>query len=852
MIDLVTAQIADDFQTQRQRPYLLSTCPAFVNHIEKNLPAFLNNLSNIRSPAQCFAQLIQDAFPEIPADSLHIVQITPCIAVKEEIQRMQFGGAMHAALTVREVVQMLDQFGIEWGKVIPSTFESEWKCSSQRAPACLIPGGWTRGVLAYLHEKQTHTAPSDLDLPYYNRAVFHGCVKIADSHFTVGLCDGLSAGEEFLSSTEYGDCDIIEICACVGGCANGGGQPKLSSRCLAASRATSLTEMGKNSLYATALSSIAAFSVKLKAAITNVSPQCLRTHFDPRPVRLEFVSQRIAAEPLVVYGSSSGTASNCARLVASFLHTSSFSMNKLTICEMLARGIVIFLCSTMGDGEFPVNARRFAAELAACTEDLSGVTFAVLALGRHEARLYAEAGRKIHEGMLARGAKPMLPLTCLDSSAPDGDEGKYAEWSRELATTMYLRKPKVSVDADKAVGPSNPNGARPIGFEFSTVIDISLLTEEGQVPAVRCIQMKLPDGMSYDAGAILAVLPCNPDSAVEEGLSALHLNANAGFAAAGDPVIPGQLSIQNLFTQFLDLGGMPPRELLRAFANAANGDGKAKLAPLIDEKDNTAYAEYTRDISTGECICQFAQFGVPTLETLVSTIPHMRPRLYSITSLPQALPGLLEICVMEVSFGKGRHGIASHFLAERNGKTVAIAIRPVQFRYPSDHSIPIILVARGSGIAGMLSMLALRATAQEKLGPCLLIVGTRYMRSFQALIRRFNDMVDKKMITKFVQIASRDGPKPMHIQQWMKENSATLWESWEDHRTAFFYCGPQGDIAKDLLQVMIETTVNEGWLAIEEAFRRTFRPIALYLNEVPIPFHDDSDHSRDRKLKSFV
>jgi hypothetical protein len=42
-----------------------------------------------------------------------IIQITARVAVKDEIHRRQLGGAIMAVLTVREVVSLRDQFGIE-------------------------------------------------------------------------------------------------------------------------------------------------------------------------------------------------------------------------------------------------------------------------------------------------------------------------------------------------------------------------------------------------------------------------------------------------------------------------------------------------------------------------------------------------------------------------------------------------------------------------------------------------------------------------------------------------------------------------------------------------------------------
>jgi sulfite reductase alpha subunit-like flavoprotein len=197
----------------------------------------------------------------------------------------------------------------------------------------------------------------------------------------------------------------------------------------------------------------------------------------------------------------------------------------------------------------------------------------------------------------------------------------------------------------------------------------------------------------------------------------------------------------------------------------------------------------------------------------------MAPRFYSITSSPEARAGRLEICVLEVRFGKDnkRAGLSSSYLARRGGQTIAMLTRHGKFKYPSDVTSPIIMVALGIGIAAMLPLLSVRVSSTAKLGPCFLILSTRFMGSFPYLVKYIQSLADSKVITHFVQIASRDGPRPMHVQQYMKANSEKLWEYWEDYRTGFYYCGPKKDIPEQLEQIMLDITIHEGWLSMEEA-----------------------------------
>jgi iron only hydrogenase large subunit-like protein len=154
MIDLVAAEIAEDFLKSKKRPYVLATCPALVNFVEKTATDFLANLSEIKTPAQCLALAIGRVFPGVEQEKLQIIQITPCIAAKEEIQRMQFRGVIDAVLTVREVGQLLNQFGIERRGVVPGTFESGWTFASKKASAALVPGGWVQAILSVIFTRR--------------------------------------------------------------------------------------------------------------------------------------------------------------------------------------------------------------------------------------------------------------------------------------------------------------------------------------------------------------------------------------------------------------------------------------------------------------------------------------------------------------------------------------------------------------------------------------------------------------------------------------------------------------------------------------------------------------------------
>src|SRR5690606_10067324 len=90
---------------------------------------------------------------------------------------------------------------------------------------------------------------------------------------------------------------------------------------------------------------------------------------------------------------------------------------------------------------------------------------------------------------------------------------------------------------------------------------------------------------------------------------------------------------------------------------------------------------------------------------LVSLLRKLQPRLYSISSSPNAHPAEVHATVGIVRYqahDRDRKGVCSTFLADRcaeNGRLPVFIQKSHGFRLPADLSKPIIMVGPGTGIA---------------------------------------------------------------------------------------------------------------------------------------------------------
>ncbi|MCQ2552695.1 MAG: [FeFe] hydrogenase, group A [Clostridia bacterium] len=222
-------------------PMFTSCCPGWVRFIKSQYPQLVKQLSTAKSPQQMFGAVIKGYFAnKIEKDPKEIfsVSIMPCTAKKAEaaLPTMAFTpGAqdVDVVLTTRELIRMVKAANIQIADMQESAFDS---IMGEYTGAGVI-FGTTGGVMeaalrtaAFVltgsnpEPEAFATAPAVLDgveMPWKEgKFNLNGAeVRIAVTSGlgnTRALCDAIVA-----EKVKY---DFVEIMACPGGCAGGGGQ----------------------------------------------------------------------------------------------------------------------------------------------------------------------------------------------------------------------------------------------------------------------------------------------------------------------------------------------------------------------------------------------------------------------------------------------------------------------------------------------------------------------------------------------------------------------------------------------------------------------------------------------------
>jgi sulfite reductase alpha subunit-like flavoprotein len=343
---------------------------------------------------------------------------------------------------------------------------------------------------------------------------------------------------------------------------------------------------------------------------------------------------------------------------------------------------------------------------------------------------------------------------------------------------------------------------------------------------INQFNIKLPAGMCYQAGNVVQILPENPLELTERVLEALKIPPDDVYKVTQngttmDNIVPQKVTARQLFTQYLDLNGPPPRTVFRAFSHAANDKGQARIASLLDPKEESQLKAYIKQKkNTAGVVCDLAQYGVPAMDALLSSVPQIRPRTYQIMSVPLKSRGHIQLCVGRQVFGVDgeRLGLCTGFLEQPQRRRVALRIRPGKFQQPEDRGTPLIVVGIGIGVLPFKPIIEDRDPSH---GPLLLVYGTRTREESQFMVDILDGLKKANQITDLIYVFSRENPeKRVHVQDVLMENMPLLWKYWQDPTCRMYYAGSWAAVCEELKRIMLETTISQG--GVNEATAQEF------------------------------
>lgn len=237
-------------------PMFTSCCPSWVRFLRSQYPDYVSSLSTAKSPQQMFGAVAKSYFAEkmgLDPHKIMVVSMMPCTAKKAECTLPEMTSAcgdpdVDVVLTTREMCRLFRSDCIVPTELPEMEFDSPLGTGTGAAVIFGTTGGVMDAALRSAYHMVTGKNP-DADAfreirgsKPWKEAVFTipgaGEVRVA-------AVSGLSNVRALMEAIDHGraDYDFVEVMACPGGCAGGGGQPIHEGQEMAAVRSDRLWKL---------------------------------------------------------------------------------------------------------------------------------------------------------------------------------------------------------------------------------------------------------------------------------------------------------------------------------------------------------------------------------------------------------------------------------------------------------------------------------------------------------------------------------------------------------------------------------------------------------------------------------
>lgn len=443
------------------------------------------------------------------------------------------------------------------------------------------------------------------------------------------------------------------------------------------------------------------------------------------------------------------------------------------------------IVSTQGEGDPPAAAKKFYDHIHNNGFKLDKLKYSVLALGDTSYPLFCKAGEDVDAQLNKLGGKRIAPLQKCDTDYEPTAEEWFAEVLKQLSGVASSHANIAPVVTKRSSGKKTYQG---------TILSTVNLNDKGSDKETYHIEMAVEEP-DYLPGDSLGIIPENPLSAVETIIKLIEIDPVKKFSFHNE-----QLSAFDLLKKKLNIVYLPER-VVSKYAGLVGQDIPAmkiglpdllKIYPLKNSND---------------------------FEKLIELLEPIAPRLYSISSSPEAHNGELHITVARDKFcinEEYKYGLCSNYLAQFSvGSTIEFYIhKNLQFRLPANDK-DVIMIGPGTGIAPFRSFIAHREATGAG-GKNWLFFGDQHFVTDFLYQTEIQNWLETGTLTKVDLAFSRDKKEKIYVQHKMMKQAQEIYE-WIESGAFIYLCGNKNPMSTDVENTIVHIVQLQTGKSTNEA-----------------------------------
>ena len=498
----------------------------------------------------------------------------------------------------------------------------------------------------------------------------------------------------------------------------------------------------------------------------------------------------------VVYATETGNSKGIAERLFDTAQYHNRSIELIDFAELKLRHFLKFdqlliVCSTHGDGDPPEPIELVYNELMTSAISLEKLSFSILALGDSTYEKFCEIGKKIDQKLFQLNTTRLLP--CVECDVDFEEEAKI--WIDKVIKLIPAQteidskqtKPKSSIN--EVINKNNPQTIK--------ILENLRLTSVKRRNAIHHIELALANNQIFNVkpGDSIGVIARNPSVLVNTILKLVNLTGNESVNLK-----IGTLSLREALSDHCDLNVISSK-FLEKWATLS----KDNELTLLIQGERKNIRSYTKQNYLSELLTNYPAQIEP--QNFVDLLRPLQPRLYDLANSTNYINDEVHILVERYIYqhgGREHFGIASNYLVGLSEEDV-VSIFPhpnKRFYLPINQTVPLILIADGTGIAPFRAFIQEVSINDKRQHPIWLFFQERYFKEDFLYQAEWLKFIETGALTRLDTVFYKDNSE-LKLFDFVKQNYSQF-KGWLNSGAHIYLSGHKSELE------LFESLLNAG------------------------------------------